>query len=106
MATRPPASPIRRLRNLLTSGNLWLYLLSIMQKDGELYAYALDERIERDFGFRPNRIMVYVVLYRLEAEGLISSKFRERRKYYRLTKDGERAIGLAREHLRALSARL
>jgi DNA-binding PadR family transcriptional regulator len=106
MARSPPTSPIRRLRNLLTSGNLWLYLLSIMQKDGELYAYGLDERIERDFKFRPNRIMVYVVLYRLEAEGLISSKFKERRKYYRLTKDGEQALDTAREHLRALSARL
>jgi DNA-binding PadR family transcriptional regulator len=99
-------SPVRRLRNLLTSGNLWLYLLSIMQKDGELYAYALDERIGKEFLFRPNKIMVYVVLYKLESEGLISSQFRERRKYYRLTKKGSEALESARGYFRGLASKL
>jgi DNA-binding PadR family transcriptional regulator len=99
-------SPIKRLRNLLTSGNLWLYILSLIQKEKELYAYELDKRIEGGFGFRPNRIMVYVVLYKLEAEGLISSKFRERRKYYRLTKKGAQALRSARGYFRMLTAKL
>lgn len=98
--------PVRRLKNLLTNGNLWLYLLSLISREGELYAYGLDERIEKDFLFRPNKIMVYVVLYKLESEGLISSEFRERRKYYRLTKDGTSALESAREYFHLLSARL
>jgi DNA-binding PadR family transcriptional regulator len=104
MKTNP--KPIRRLKNLLTNGNLWLYLLSLIQREGELYAYALDERIEKEFLFRPNKIMVYVVLYKLESEGLISSEFKERRKYYRLTKDGAKTLDSAREYFRLLSARL
>ena len=88
MTRSPLSSPIKRLRNLLTSGNLWLYILSLIEKNGKLYAYALDEQIEKHFLFRPNKIMVYVVLYKLEGEGLITSKFEERRKYYRITSQG------------------
>lgn len=101
-----PTAPVRRLKSLLTSGNLWLYILSLIKKKGELYAYALDKDIEGKFGFRPNRIMVYVVLYRLEAEGLISSEYRKRRKYYRLTGKGEDALSKAREYFKMLAKRL
>ena len=101
-----PTAPIKRLKNLLTNGNLWLYLLSIMKSRGELYAYSVSTEIERDFLFRPNRIMVYVVLYKLEAEGLITSKFKERRKYYRLTRKGTETLESAREYFRMLAGRL
>jgi PadR family transcriptional regulator PadR len=103
---KPIPSPIKRLRYLLTSGNLWLYILSLIKRDGELYAYSLDERIEKAFDFRPNKIMVYVVLYRLEAEGLISSRFAERRKYYQLTEKGAGALDSAREHFKKLAVKL
>jgi DNA-binding PadR family transcriptional regulator len=106
MVLRRAFSPIKRLRNLLTSGNLWLYILSLIRKEGELYAYSLDKRIDEEFLFRPNKIMVYVVLYKLEAEGLISSEFRARRKYYRLTKNGERALDSAREYFGILAGKL
>jgi DNA-binding PadR family transcriptional regulator len=106
MVSRTLPSPIKRLRNLLTSGNLWLYILSLIEKEGELYAYSLDKRIDEEFLFRPNKILVYVVLYKLEAEGLIFSEFRARRKYYRLTKDGGRALDSAREYFRILAAKL
>ncbi|MFN7991143.1 MAG: PadR family transcriptional regulator [Candidatus Micrarchaeia archaeon] len=98
--------PIKRLTTLLTSGNLWLYILSLISKEGELYAYALDERIEKDFSFRPNKIMVYIVLYKLEGEGLIASKFVERRKYYKLTDEGRKTLQRAREYFKTLSERL
>ena len=50
--------------------------------------------------------MIYVVLYRLENEGLISSEFQERRKYYTLTAKGQEALAVAREYFRTLSAKL
>ena len=102
----PQLSPIKRLRHLLTSGNLWLYILSLIKRDGELYAYALDEQIEKGFMFRPNKVMIYIVLYKLEAEGLIASRFQERRKYYKLTKKGGEALGSARNYFKMLSGRL
>jgi PadR family transcriptional regulator PadR len=100
------ARPIKRLKNLLTNGNLWLYILSLVKKKGELYAYALDKEIEGEFSFKPNKIMVYVVLYRLESEGLISSEFRERRKYYKMTKVGDQTLERAREYFTMLSGKL
>lgn len=100
------AKPIRRLKTHLTRGNLWLYILSLVKNKGELYAYALDDEIDREFLFRPNKIMVYVVLYKLEGEGLISSEFRERRKYYQITKKGQETLDSAREYFRVLSEKL
>ncbi|HSB47496.1 MAG TPA: PadR family transcriptional regulator [Candidatus Bilamarchaeum sp.] len=99
------ATPVKRLRRLLTSGNLWLYILSLLRKR-KLYAYELDKLIETEFGFRPDRIMIYVVLYRLEAEGLITSEYEERRKYYTITGKGEESLNVARDYFRMLSGKL
>ncbi len=100
------SKPIKRLKRLLTSGNLWLYLLSLIRINKKLYAYELDKQIEKEFFFRPNKIMVYVVLYKLENEGLISSEFKERRKYYTITKKGIETLELAREYFKILSDKL
>ncbi|MDD5337091.1 MAG: helix-turn-helix transcriptional regulator [Candidatus ainarchaeum sp.] len=97
--------PLRRLRDSLTTGNLWLHMLSLM-KAGKVYAYALPESMEKEFRFRPNRVMVYVVLYKLEAEGLIGSAFEERRKYYHLTRKGADTLRRGKKYLAALSRRL
>lgn len=103
---QPPATPVKRLKRLLTSENLWLYLLSIIGRNRRPYAYEMDAQIEKEFLFRPNKVMVYIVLYRLEAEGLIRSGFVQRRKHYVLTKSGEEALGQAREYFRSLAGRL
>ena len=97
--------PIKRLRRLLTSENLWLYILSLLRKK-RLYAYEIDRQIEKEFSFRPNRIMIYVVLYRLEGEKLISSEFEERRKYYKITGKGLETLSQARSYFKALSSKL
>ncbi len=99
------SKPIKRLSRLLTSGNLWLYILSLTEKSS-IYAYELDSAIESKFSFKPNKIMNYVVLYKLENEGLINSKFKERRKYYAITKDGKKALASARKHFKFLSENL
>jgi len=101
-----PSKPIKRLKHLLTYGNLWIYILSLMKVKKRVYAYALDEEIEKEFFFKPNRIMIYVVLYKLENEGLIKSEFKQRRKYYGLTKKGSDTLELAREYFRILADKL
>ncbi len=98
--------PMKRLEKLLTSGNLWLYILSLIKKKGSLYAYALDREIEREYSFRPGRVMIYLVLYKLEAEGIIDSAYKERRKYYRLTKKGNAVLKGGRSYLSKLSKKL
>jgi len=98
-----PTTPIKRLKRLLTSENLWLYVLSLIRHSGTLYAYNLDRQIEQEFFFKPSKIMIYVVLYKLESEGLIRSEFQERRKYYTITKRGEETLEQARQHFKLLA---
>lgn len=98
----PGTSPAKRLSHHLTAGNIWLYVLSLLKKKS-VYAYALDDEIEKNFGFRPNRIMVYVVLYKLEAEGLITSQFDGRRKYYKITEKGMESLDWGKDYLKFLS---
>jgi len=98
--------PIKRLKHLLTYGNLWLYVLSLTRSRKKVYAYALDEDIEKEFFFKPDKITIYVVLYKLENEGLISSKFHERRKYYTITRKGTQTLESAREYFTLLADKL
>lgn len=102
MATKP----IKRLKHLLTYGNLWLYVLLLTRSRKKVYAYALDDEIEKEFFFRPDKITIYVVLYKLENEGLISSKFHERRKYYTITRKGVETLELAGEYFAMLSGKI
>jgi len=99
-------SPVKRLKNLLTSGNLWLYILSLIRIHGRIYAYKLDEEIEKEYLFRPNKVMVYIVLYKLENEKLIKSELEGRRKYYNITKKGIETLEYAKEYFKILADKL
>jgi DNA-binding PadR family transcriptional regulator len=46
------------------------------------------------------------VLYRLEAEGLIRSEYKERRKYYALTATGKETLALAKEYFGLLAEKI
>lgn len=97
---------MKRLEHSLTLGNLWLYICSLIRKKKKVYAYALNDEIEKTFSFRPNKIMIYVVLYKLEAEGFIISEFEDRRKYYRLTRNGEKVLDDGKAYMKKLAGRL
>ncbi|MEM4633846.1 MAG: PadR family transcriptional regulator [Candidatus Anstonellaceae archaeon] len=99
------SKPIARLKHALSHGNIWLSALSIMRQK-KAYAYTLPEEIQKKFSFKPSRLMTYFVLYRLESEGLISSKFEGRRKYYSLTKKGRQALFEAKKALSSLAGKL
>jgi len=104
---RPPASkPEKRLISTLTTGNIWLHILSLINKEGKAYAYALDKDLEKNRSFMPSKVMIYLVLYKLEGEGLIESEMEERRKYYRMTPKGKNALRFAKEYLTALAKEL
>lgn len=99
------SKPIARLRDSLTYGNIWLAVAAVLSEK-KAYAYTLPGIIEKRFGFKPNKIMTYLVLYKLEDEGLISSKFEGRRKYYVLAQKGKRAKADAKRMLLAAAKRL
>lgn len=94
------AKPVKRLKDSLTFGNLWLYVLKIAKDEKEFYGYTLSNKIKDKFSFEPNKIILYTVLYKLEAEKLIESCYRERRKYYKITKNGIRVFKIGIEELK------
>ncbi len=95
----------KRLSRSLTSDNLWLYFLSILARR-RIHSYAMAEEVEKRFGFRPGLIMGYVVLYRLEAEGLVSARQEGKRKYYSITPKGRQSLAAAKRTLRELAGKL
>lgn len=99
------SKPISRLSHSLTHGNIWLAALSLMRRR-KVYAYALPDGIKKEFGYSPSKLMTYFVLYKLEDEKLISSKFEGRRKYYELTREGRRVLADGKKMLAALARKL
>jgi DNA-binding PadR family transcriptional regulator len=98
---------LRRLEEKITKENLWIYILSLL-KERPLYAYEIKEMIRERFGFEPATITAYVVLYRLEREGLVESR-QERgtsdnviRRYYRITEKGIQTVEAGREFLKKI----
>ncbi len=99
------SKPVKRLKQLLTVGNLWLYIISLIKRNGRMYAYTLDDEIEKEFFFRPGKVMIYLVLYKLEGDGMIKAETvgEERRKYYNITKKGEETLNFAKQYFVLLS---
>ncbi|MFH0987495.1 MAG: helix-turn-helix transcriptional regulator [Patescibacteria group bacterium] len=93
--------PHQRLRKSNTIENLWLYILSLA-KISPIYAYSLQKDIKEKFGFRPGKITPYRVLYRLEKKGFVISDVKDKRRFYKITKSGERELGKAKFFLSQL----
>lgn len=91
--------PLLRLRRTLTVENLWLYVLSLLSKEKK-HGYTVAEDISKRFGWSPGFITPYVVLYKLEEDGYISSKNDGRRVYYAITQKGKEILKEARRMLR------
>jgi PadR family transcriptional regulator PadR len=95
----------------LTVENLWLYILSLL-KEAPRYGYEIREQLAKRFGFKPNEVTVYAVLFRLKRGGYIAlqevkeSKEGPKRKYYALTPKGEEALGKARRFIEESYERL
>ncbi|MBD3208397.1 MAG: PadR family transcriptional regulator [Candidatus Nealsonbacteria bacterium] len=88
--------PFERLKKSNTKGNLWIYILTLL-KEREVYGWEIPDLIQEKFGFKPGKITPYRVLYRLEEEGFVKSKTKERRKFYYITEEGKREIKRAKD---------
>ncbi|MFA5382638.1 MAG: helix-turn-helix transcriptional regulator [Candidatus Micrarchaeia archaeon] len=97
--------PLNRLEKHTQINNIWIYVLSLLKKR-DLHAYTLNQEIKNKFGFKPSRIMMYLILYKLEEENMIESYLKERRKYYKITKKGEEEIKKAKLYLTNLSKKI
>lgn len=87
------SSAYLRLITKLTKENLWLYILKLLM-DRPMYAYEINKTIHGKFGFSTATITVYVVLYKMQREGLIqiaeekAGVGKPARKYYQITDKG------------------
>ncbi len=97
--------PLGRLHSRTTKEILWIYILRLL-REKEMYAYELRDAIKNAFGFEPARVTSYVVLYRLEKEGYVGSKWVEKKKYYHLTKKGAELYKQGISHLEEMLDKL
>lgn len=89
---------IQRLEKKLGVELLWVFVLSIL-KDEPCHAYVLRSKIEQQFGFLPGNVSAYVVLYKLEARGFVSTKKEGNKIVYTITDLGKKLLELAKTKL-------
>lgn len=91
---------IERLRSKTSVEVLWPYILALCEKE-PVYAYEIRQMIHERFGFGVGQVTAYMVLYKMESQGLVSTKWIEvaarQRKYYFITSEGEKSLRRARE---------
>jgi len=101
--------PSKRLREKLTTENLWLYILSLL-RSRDMYGYELREAIHTRFGFKPGNVTAYRVLYALKRRGLVEIVNKEssgrERKYYKITVTGKEEYAKGVTMIRSLLAKL
>ncbi|MBI3858764.1 MAG: PadR family transcriptional regulator [Thaumarchaeota archaeon] len=93
------------LRESMTRGNLWLYILSEL-RHGKATPGELRSRVGGKHGFTPAAITFYTVLYRLRKEGLVRKSSDVFRSAYEITPWGseelERGLKLLEDTRKAL----
>lgn len=84
----------RRLVRKVTVENIWMYILRMLV-ERPLYAYEVRKILKSRFDFNVATITIYMVLYKMEQEGLIkksSKKESVRRQYYEITPLGLKTL--------------
>jgi DNA-binding PadR family transcriptional regulator len=97
--------PVERLQKSNTIENLWIYILFLLKRM-ELYGWEIPAIIKKEFKFKPGKITPYRVLYRLEREGFVKSKLKERRRVYQITEKGKKELERGESFYRKLLRKL
>lgn len=79
--------PLKRLIDLNTKENLWIYILKVL-KEGPSHAYQIRKEIRGRFGFSPGTVTPYKVLYQLKLKGLVTKREQGRKRVYTITPRG------------------
>lgn len=93
------------LRDSLTRGNLWLYILSALEKE-PLSPPELRKKVKRDHSFAPAAITFYSILYKLRREGLVRKSTKAYRSKYEVTEKGSAELERGKDLLRRLGSDL
>lgn len=79
--------PSERLKRKIEKENLWLFILSALQKKRR-YGNELRDLMKKNFDFLIGMMTSYKVLYLLEMGGYVISKKEGKNVYYEITKKG------------------
>ena len=103
----PDSDLFESLRMELRRGSLTLGVLVRLRE--ERYGYTLRQALAAD-GLEMEESTLYPLLRRLESQGLLVSEWREeekrKKRFYRLSGDGEAMLGRLLKEWRAISASL
>lgn len=94
-----------RLRDTLTKGNLWLYILTALE-GGAAAPAELKAAVKGRHSFAPATITFYSVLYRLSREGLVRKSSDAFRSTYEITPKGRTELAKGRALLSSLASEL
>lgn len=83
--------PLKRLMELNTKDNLWVYVLRILA-DEPMHAYAFRDEVKKRYGFLPGTVTAYKVLYLLRKGGYVDKQTQGRQKIYSITPKGRKAL--------------
>ena len=97
--------PLNRLKKKTTKEILWIYILRLLVERA-MYAYELKSELTNRFGIEPALITPYVVLYRLENEEYVTSKWDKNKKYYTMTKKGKTLLDEGIKYIESISKKL
>lgn len=86
------------LKGSLTKGNLWLYILTVLEK-GAATPKEVKSQVEKEYGFSPATITFYSVIYRLGREGLVRKSSDTFRSSYEITPKGREELTRAKRLL-------
>lgn len=96
-----------RLVRKLTVEVLWLYVVRVILSSGPLKAYDIKKKISENFGFKPQTMTTYTVIYRMAREGLLRPVRIDGDVVYELTERGRvefnRALKFLEDTIRSLS---
>jgi DNA-binding PadR family transcriptional regulator len=79
------------LKKLVPRGFLTTCILKQL-KDGPKHGYYIIKSIEKETGWEPSPGAVYPTLHELKERGLITKKRKDRKIFYKLTKEGRELI--------------
>jgi len=80
------------LKGRLAKGLLDLIVMALISSSSSFGAYDLIGLIRADFEVMVSPGVIYPVLFTLEREGLLRTRWKQRKKVYELTEEGQRYV--------------
>lgn len=94
-----------RFKRCIGRGNLWLYVVSILNRRGPLHGYGIIQEL-RQLGFGVSTVYGYVLLKRMVADGVLKEVEKDGKKLYMATDVAQENFRKALRELEDLVKRL